>query len=134
MLYLREIDTSWSPVCFQGSKSVDVLDNFYRKIDARANVVRTKFVQANFPNFVRSNMSVHIFWIQLFTIFRLSPGDKHIIGAFFSYFVSSFLSPPPPPPPHVPPHMVEVIKVMLFLRDCFCTFRILFFFFKHPLI
>ena len=61
-----------------------------------ANVVRTKFVPANFPNFLTSNMSVHIFWIQLFTIFRLSPGDKQIIGAFFD-FVSSFLSPPPPP-------------------------------------
>ena len=48
-----------------------------------ANVVRTKFVPANFPNFLTSNMSVHIFWIQLFTIFRLSPGDKQIIGAFF---------------------------------------------------
>ena len=70
-----------------------------------ANVVRTKFVPANFPNFLTSNMSVHIFWIQLFTIFRLSPGDKQIIGAFFFYFVSSFLSPPTlsPPPPHVPP-------------------------------
>ena len=48
-----------------------------------ANVVRTKFVPAKFPNFLTSNMSVHIFWIQLFTIFRLSPGDKHVIGAFF---------------------------------------------------
>ena len=48
-----------------------------------ANVVRTKFVPAKFPNFLTSNMSVHIFWIQLFTIFRLSPGDKQIIGAFF---------------------------------------------------
>lgn len=67
-----------------------------------ANVVRTKFVPANFPNFLTSNMSVHIFWIQLFTIFRLSPGDKQIIGAFFD-FVSSFLSHPPPPPLMFPP-------------------------------
>ena len=67
-----------------------------------ANVVRTKFVPANFPNFLTSNMSVHIFWIQLFTIFRLSPGDKQIIGAFF-FTVSSFLSPPTLSPPHVPP-------------------------------
>ena len=70
-----------------------------------ANVVRTKFVPANFPNFLTSNMSVHIFWIQLFTIFRLSPGDKQIIGAFFFTLFLPFSLPPPPspPPPHVPP-------------------------------
>ena len=60
-----------------------------------ANVVRTKFVPANFPNFLTSNMSVHIFWIQLFTIFRLSPGDKQIIGAFFLQRAKKVLSDSP---------------------------------------
>ena len=74
-----------------------------------ANVVRTKFVPANFPNFLTSNMSVHIFWIQLFTIFRLSPGDKQIIGAFFFYCFFLSLS-PHPLPPSCSPHVMEVIK------------------------
>ena len=68
-----------------------------------ANVVRTKFVPANFPNFLTSNMSVHIFWIQLFAIFPLSPGDKQIIGAFFLLCFFLCIFPHPPLPPHVPP-------------------------------